>query len=72
MLKQKASTSRVPRIRRVATLRSSVDAPAFGLDRQSVSCNRTGKIEGANICQEAADTLFTGHRESVGDTRCSS
>lgn len=69
MPKQETSASRVPRIRRVASLRASADAPAFGLDLQSAPCNRTGKIEGANICHEAADTLFTGHRDSVGNAR---
>ena len=72
MFKQNSSASWVPRIWRVATPRSSVDAPAFGLDLQSASCNRTGKIEGANICHEAADTLFTGQCESFGNARCAS
>lgn len=69
MPKQETCASRVPHIRRVASPCASADAPAFGLDLQSAQCNRTGKIEGANICHEAAYTLFTGHRASVGNAR---
>lgn len=72
MFKQESTASGAPRIRRIATLRSYAGAHAFGPDLQFASCNRTEKIEGATTCNEAADTLFTGHRESVGNAPCTS
>ena len=72
MFKQESSASRAQRISRIEALRSYAGAPAFGPDLQFASCNRTGEIEGATTCHEAADTLITGHRESVGNVQCAS
>jgi len=72
MFKQEPSASRVTRIWRVATLRSTVETPAFGLDTQSAWYIRPGKVGRASTYLKAASTLFTSRRESVGNAGCSS
>lgn len=70
MFKQDSSTPRVSRIRRVATLRSSAGAHAFGLDLRSASYNCPAKREGVTFSRQAAVTLFTSRRDLVGQARC--